>query len=132
MKKETYLEMIQSFDEIVMSSNKDLVQENANTDGMSPMGMMSLFASVASKSYTIDNLLSEDVKSAFLRGYIYIHDLDFYPTGTTTCLQIPLSKLLEGGFDTGHGHMREPNSIMSAMALTSIILQANQNQQHGR
>ena len=39
--------------------------------------------------------------------------------------------MLKDGFDTGHGHMREPNNIMSAMALASIILQANQNMQHG-
>ena len=72
-----------------------------------------------------------DVKQAYLDGYIHIHDLDFYASGTTTCVQIPLDKILKNGFDTGHGHMREPNSIMSAMALASIIFQSNQNQQHG-
>lgn len=123
--------LLDQFKEIVTSSNQDLIQENANTDGKSPMGMMSLFASTSSKSYTVENLLSEDVKQAYQEGYLHVHDMDFYPTGTTTCCQIPLGKLLRGGFDTGHGHMREPNSIMSAMALTSIILQANQNQQHG-
>lgn len=128
---EKYEMLMKQFDEIVNSDNQDLVQENANTDGMSPMGMMSLFSSVATKEYAIENLLSEDVKQAYMNGYIHIHDLDFYATGTTTCLQIPLGKVLKNGFDTGHGHMREPNNIMSAMALTSIILQANQNQQHG-
>lgn len=121
----------QHYDEIINASNQDLVQENANTDGKSPMGIVSLFASVGSKAYTVDNLLSEDVKQAYEGGYIHIHDLDFYATGTTTCCQIPLGKVLKGGFNTGHGHMREPNNIMSAMALTSIILQANQNMQHG-
>lgn len=123
--------IMKQFDEIIKASNQDLVQENANTDGKSPMGMMSLFASISSKEYTINNLLSEDVKKAFLEGYIYIHDLDFYTTGTTTCCQLPLGKILKDGFDTGHGHMREPNNIMSAMALASIAIQANQNQQHG-
>lgn len=123
--------LMKQFDEIVNSSNQDLTQENANTDGKSPMGMMSLFASTSAKQYAIDYLLSKDVRKAYLEGYIYPHDLDFYATGTTTCCQIPLGKVLKNGFDTGHGHMREPNNIMSAMALTSIILQANQNQQHG-
>lgn len=129
--QDTYIKLLKQFDEIVLSSNQDLIQENANTDGKSPMGMMSLFGSTTSKTYTIENLLSEDIKQSYLDGYIHIHDLDFYPTGTTTCCQIPLGKLLKSGFDTGHGHMREPNNIMSAMALTSIILQANQNMQHG-
>jgi len=123
--------LLEQFKEIVNSSNQDLVQENANVDGLSPMGMMSLFAAVSAKEFTIDQLLSKDVKQAFLDGYIHIHDLDFYASGTTTCSQIPLAKLLKDGFNTGHGHMREPKSISSAMPLTSIILQANQNMQHG-
>lgn len=123
--------LCEQFQEIVNSSNQDLVQENANVDGLSPMGMMGLFASASAKHFTLENLLSEDVKQAYLDGYIYIHDLDFYASGTTTCCQIPLAKLLKNGFDTGHGHMRSPKSITSAMALTSIIFQANQNMQHG-
>ena len=123
--------LLDEFEEIVRSNNQDLIQENANVDGKSPMGMMGLFASTSAKFYSIKNLLSEDVKQAYLDGYIHIHDLDFYASGTTTCVQIPLDKILKNGFDTGHGHMREPNSIMSAMALASIIFQSNQNQQHG-
>lgn len=123
--------LFDQFKEIVESSNQDLVQENANVDGLSPMGIMSLFASASTKHYTMESLLSEDVKQGFMDGYIHIHDLDFYASGTTTCCQIPLAKVLKDGFNTGHGHMREPQSIMSAMALTSIIFQANQNMQHG-
>ena len=119
------------FKEIVNSSNKDVIQENANVDGLSPMGMMLLFASASAKSYVVEHLLSEDVKQAYTDGYIHIHDLDFYASGTTTCCQIPLAKVLKDGFNTGHGHMREPKSIVSALALTSIIFQANQNNQHG-
>ncbi|KAB7667645.1 anaerobic ribonucleoside triphosphate reductase [Bacillus sp. B1-b2] len=119
------------FEEIMKSNNQDFIQENANVDGMSPMSHMMQFASTSSKHYTMEHLLSKEVKTAFEEGYIHIHDLDFFSSGTTTCCQIPLGKVLADGFNTGHGFMREPNSIMSAMALTSIILQANQNQQHG-
>lgn len=125
------MKLMNSFKEIAGSSNQDLIQENANVDGKSPLGMMGLFASTSAKFFCVENLLSDDVRQAYLDGYIHIHDLDFYASGTTTCCQIPLGKLLKDGFDTGHGHMREPNSIMSAMALASIILQSNQNQQHG-
>lgn len=126
-----YDELIQDFNEIVESSNQDLIQENANVDGKSPMGVMSLFASTSAKMYAKNYLLKKESKEAYEKGYIHIHDLDFYSAGTTTCCQIPLGKVLKNGFDTGHGTMREPNSIMSALALTSIILQSNQNQQHG-
>lgn len=123
--------LFDQFEQIVSNRNQNITQENANVDGHSPMGMMSLFAGASAKEYAISHLLSPEVKEAHLNGYIHIHDLDFYTSGTTTCCQIPLGKLLKEGFDTGHGKMREPKSISSAMALTSIILQANQNMQHG-
>ncbi|MGP7817231.1 anaerobic ribonucleoside triphosphate reductase [Niallia sp. 01092] len=126
-----YSELLTEFDEIVRSDNHDFIQENANIDGLSPMSHMMHFASTSSRHYTVENLLSAEAKEAFQQGYIHIHDLDFYSSGTATCCQIPLGKILKDGFNTGHGFMREPQNIMSAMALTSIILQANQNQQHG-
>jgi len=120
-----------SFDDMLQDGNPDLLQENANVDGKSPMGLMSKFASESAKMYAAEHLLSPEAKEAIEQNLIYPHDLDFYASGTTTCCQIPLGKLLRGGFNTGHGHMREPQDIKSAMALASIILQANQNQQHG-
>lgn len=115
----------------IMKMETDTVQENANRDGTSPTGMMSLFGSATAKYYAVENLLSDEAREAYEGGYIHIHDLDFYATGTTTCLQMPLGKLLKDGFNTGNGHMREPGSIMSALALTAIALQSSQNQQHG-
>ncbi len=120
----------QEIEEIIGSTNQDLIQENANTDGKSPMGIMGLIASSTSKEYAMD-LLAEDVKSAFNDGFIHIHDFDYYLTGTTTCCQIPLGKILRDGFTVGNCFMREPQTISSAMSLASILIQSNQNQQHG-
>jgi ribonucleoside-triphosphate reductase (formate) len=123
--------LIEAFHTIVTSGNQDLVQENANVDGRSPMGQLGKFGSEGARLYANMYLLSPIVRKAIEDNLIYPHDLDFYVTGTTTCSQIPLGKLLKGGFNTGHGHMREPTDIKSALALASIILQANQNMQHG-
>ncbi|WP_112182143.1 MULTISPECIES: anaerobic ribonucleoside triphosphate reductase [Paraliobacillus] len=123
--------LLQSLDDIVYASNQDLIQENANVDGQSPMGQMSKFGSEAAKHYAKQKMLSTDVSQAIADNFIHPHDLDFMPTGTTTCCQIPLGKILKDGFNTGHGYMREPNDIGSAMALASIIFQSNQNMQHG-
>lgn len=128
---DSFIKLQTSFREIVEVSNQDLIQENANVDGRSPMGQMSKFASESSKFYTKENLLSSTTMQAMEDNYMHVHDLDFYASGTTTCCQIPLGKLLKNGFSTGHGHMREPNDITSAMALASIIFQSNQNMQHG-
>jgi ribonucleoside-triphosphate reductase len=122
---------LHALDEIVYGNNHDLIQENANVDGNSPMGQASKMASEAAKSYAKQNMISEEVRQAIDENFIYPHDLDFLPMGTTTCCQIPLGKVLKGGFNTGHGFMREPSDITSAMALAAIIFQANQNMQHG-
>ncbi len=123
--------LFEAIEQIVGSSNQDLIQENANVDGQSPMGQMSKFASETAKLYAKNVMLSPDVAEAMDNNFIHPHDLDFMPTGTTTCSQIPLGEILKGGFNTGHGYMREPNDILSALALASIIFQSNQNMQHG-
>lgn len=120
-----------SLETILEGADHDLIQENANVDGRSPMGIMGKMASESSRWYAIQHLLSVEARQAMEQNLLYPHDLDFYATGTTTCCQIPLGRLLKSGFNTGHGHMREPQDIKSAFALASIILQANQNQQHG-
>lgn len=123
--------LIKSFEEITNASDQEIMNENANMDGRSPMGQMNKFGSESAKFYAIEHQLSESIKNSVLENYIHIHDMDYMPMGTTTCCQIPLGKLLSNGFNTGHGFMRQPQNIKSALALASIILQANQNMQHG-
>ncbi len=123
-------ELVDSFKEIV-EGNEDLLRENANVDGSSPLGKMSKFAAESGKWYANNFLLSAEVRQAVEDNILYIHDQDYYSTGTTTCCQIPLGKLLQNGFNTGHGTIRAPKSIKTAMALASIIFQSNQNTQHG-
>lgn len=126
-----YEGLFSTFHEIVSASNQDLMQENANVDGRSPVGQMNKFASEGAKAYAKKFLLSEEARQAMSDNFIHIHDLDYMPTGTTTCAQIPVGELLKDGFNTGHGFMREPQNIATAMALAAIVFQSNQNQQHG-
>lgn len=129
--REPISDLLESFEQIVELSNPELVNENANMNASTPMGQMGKFASESARFYAMEHLLSDEAKKAYQDNYIYPHDMDFMPTGTTTCCQIPLGKLLQNGFNTGHGTMRPPQDISSALALASIILQANQNMQHG-
>lgn len=109
---------------------EDIKRENANIDGDTAMGTMLKYGSEGSK-YFIDNyILPKDASAAHLNGDIHIHDKDFYML-TETCCQIDLIPLFRGGFSTGHGHLREPNSIESYSALGCIAIQANQNEMHG-
>lgn len=112
------------------AKDNDTLRENANVDGNTPMGSMLKFGSETSKEYVKMYMLKPEIAKAHAEGDIHIHDMDFYPTGTTTCSQIDLTKLFENGFSTGHGFLRKPNSIASYAALTAIAIQANQNDQH--
>ena len=114
------------------SEDSDVKRGNANVDGNSAMGKMLQFGAEGSKVFAKTVLLSPEFARAHDNGDIHIHDLDFYATGTLTCCQTdPLMLFKDGGFNTGHGHLRTPNSIGSYAALAAIILQANQNEQHG-
>ena len=114
------------------SEDSDVKRSNANVDGNSAMGKMLQFGAEGSKVFAKTFLLRPDIAAAHDNGDIHIHDLDFYATGTLTCCQSDPFVLFEnGGFNTGHGHLRTPNSIGSYGALAAILLQANQNEQHG-
>ena len=113
------------------SEDSDVKRSNANVDGNSAMGKMLQFGAEGSKVFAKSLLLRPDIAAAHDNGDIHIHDLDFYATGTLTCCQSDPFVLFEKGFNTGHGHLRTPNSISSYGALAAILLQANQNEQHG-
>ena len=114
------------------SEDSDVKRSNANVDGNSAMGKMLQFGAEGAKVFAKSLLLRSDIAAAHDNGDIHIHDLDFYATGTLTCCQSDPFVLFEnGGFNTGHGHLRTPNSIGSYAALAAILLQANQNEQHG-
>ena len=109
----------------------DTKRENANVDGDTAMGTMLQYGSTVSKEFAKAYLMKKKYADAHDDGDIHIHDMDFLPMGTTTCMQIDLDKLFKNGFSTGHGHLREPNDIMSYSALAAIAIQSNQNDQHG-
>lgn len=124
--------LMNAYEGITSLDNKDvdMIRENANIDGVTPMGSMLKFGSESAKEYYLLKMLNPDHAKAHRDGWIHIHDLDFY-SFTTTCCQIDLTKLFKGGFTTGHGHLREPQSIGSYAALAAIAIQSNQNDQHG-
>ncbi|MDR1497460.1 MAG: anaerobic ribonucleoside triphosphate reductase [Puniceicoccales bacterium] len=113
------------------AEKNDLKRDNANVDGNTAMGMMLKFGSECSKEFSRTSLLNPAHTAAHDNGDIHIHDLDFLPMGTLTCCQIDIAELFAFGFGTGHGSIRAPRSIASFAALAAIVLQSNQNEQHG-
>lgn len=113
------------------AGEEDAKRENANVDGDTAMGTMLQYGSTISKEFAKSYLMKPKFAKAHDDGTIHIHDMDFMPMGTTTCMQIELDRLFKNGFSTGHGHLRRPNDIMSYSALAAIAIQSNQNDQHG-
>lgn len=114
----------------VSAKDNDVKRENANIDGDTSMGTMLKYGSEGAKQFNVLHILKPEHAKAHQEGDIHIHDMDFL-TLTTTCCQIDLLKLFDGGFSTGHGFLREPNDIASYSALACIAIQSNQNDQHG-
>ena len=119
------------FKEIIEAQATDITRENANMNADTPAGMMMKFASESTKSFVDECLLSEDVKEAVKNGYIHIHDKDYYPTKSLTCVQHPLDKILKNGFFAGHGESRPAKRIETASILGCISMETVQNEMHG-
>ena len=130
--REANTSLMKTIDEIttIDARASDMKRDNANIDGNTAMGSMLQIGSAGAKAYNEIYLLRPEHAKAYREGDIHIHDFDFYSL-TTTCCQIDILKLFHGGFSTGHGYLREPNSIQSYAALAAIAIQSNQNDQHG-
>lgn len=124
--------LMHTFHDITFSKSQDsdLKRENANINSDTPMGAMLKYGSEGAKEFNRMFVLNPKHAKAHDEGLIHIHDLDFL-TLTLTCCQIDLSKLFSGGFQTGHGSLREPQDIKTYAALACIAIQSNQNDQHG-
>ena len=88
------------------------------------------YGNFISCEYEIDSI--EEIR---YDGYVY--DLEttshyFMTNGVRVhnCCQIDIEKLFNGGFNTGHGFLREPGEIRSYAALACIAIQSNQNDMH--
>ena len=119
------------FMSIVNAKNNDITRENANMNADTPAGMMMKFASETTKPFVDDYLLSKEVRDAVLHNYIHIHDKDYYPTKSLTCVQHPLDIILQHGFTAGHGSSRPAKRIETAAVLACISLETCQNEMHG-
>ena len=124
--------LTQTLKKMMTSAAKDmnLMRENANINADVSMGVMLRIGSEASKDFSLKYLIKPEYAGLYKAGDIHIHDLDFYPI-CFNCCQIPLGKMLRHGFNTGHGHVNQPHSIITAAALACIVLQSNQNEMYG-
>lgn len=130
--REAQKHLVDTFDGILFSdaNDMDLKRDNANVNTDAPMGIMLKMGAEASKYYVDNHILPDTFRKADKENYIHIHDKDF-SLMCINCCQIDLLKLFHGGFSTGHGFLREPNSIRAYSSLACIAIQSNQNDMLG-
>lgn len=119
------------FESIIATENNDVTRDNANMNSDTPAGMMMKFASETSKPFVDKYLIANDVKEAVKDNILYIHDKDYFPTRSLTCIQHPLDRILTKGFMAGHGEARPAKRIETAAILAAISMETIQNEMHG-
>ena len=112
------------------AEDSDLKRDNANINTDASMGIMLKLGAEGAKHFVDNYVLEDRFREADQQNYIHIHDKDFSLI-TFNCCQIDLLKLFHGGFSTGHGFLREPNSIRAYASLACIAIQSNQNDMFG-
>ncbi|MBQ4358304.1 MAG: anaerobic ribonucleoside triphosphate reductase [Paludibacteraceae bacterium] len=119
------------FLDIIAAKSNDITRENANMNADTPAGMMMKFASESTKPFVDDYLLSPEVREAVRHNYLHIHDKDYYPTKSLTCVQHPMDKILSDGLVAGHGASRPAKRIETASIMGCISMETAQNEMHG-
>ena len=130
--RNTKTEIIKTIKEIKESdiTSSNILRDNANESGATPAGAFGKVASETNKMYNLLNVIDRRYADLHSKGYMHIHDLNYYDL-SFNCLFAPIGKLLERGFDSGTGFIRPPKSIQTAAQLTAVILQLQSNQQYG-
>ena len=103
----------------------DLKRDNANINTDASMGIMLKLGAEVAKTYAKYFSMPDEFTKMHVENYVHIHDLDFSQI-CWNCCQIDMLKLAHDGFSTGHGHIREPNSVRSYAALGCVAIQSNQ------
>lgn len=130
-KKARNRESDQTILSIINAEHNDITRENANMNADTPAGMVMKIASERSKELVDDYLISDEAKKAVAENVLHIHDKDYYPTRSLTCIQHPIDKILSGGFKAGHGESRSAKRIETASILSAISMETVQNEMHG-
>ena len=110
---------------------KNVQNQNANVDEESFGGREGEAASIMTKQYALDYIVSKMARENHLDNMIYIHDLDKYTVGSHNCLSIPFDDLLAKGFNTRQTDVRPAGSINTAFQLVAVIFQLQSLQQFG-
>lgn len=130
--REASSKLMEQYKELLFVDPKDMdsKRENANINTNAPMGIMLKLGTEGAKVFADNFAIPDEFAEADKADIVHFHDKDFSFI-TFNCFTHDLSKLFKGGFNTGHGFVREPNSIRAYASLACIAIQASQNDMFG-
>jgi len=132
IRRDASMHLMEQCQELLFTDPNDMdsKRENANIDTNAPMGIMLKLGTETSKTYAKYFSMPKDFTEMHSEHWAHIHDLDFSQI-TFNCLQMDFLKLIHGGFNTGHGAIREGGSVRAYASLACVAIQSSQNDMFG-
>ena len=106
---------------LVNNTNIDVLTENANKQGMLASTQRDLIAGEVSKNIALKKLIPKHIVKAINKGWIKMHDLDYYLQPITNCELVNLEDMLQNGTVINKKLIRKPKSLQTAMTLATQI-----------
>ena len=115
----------------IFCTNRDICNLNLYDSIKATKLLGNTFANKSNKNYNIVRTIDK-VK---YNGLVYDFETGdhFFVANNQilhNCIQLPIGDLLKRGFHTGHGFIRPPQTIGTAVTQAAIILQSNQNEMY--
>lgn len=110
---------------------RNVENENANMSESIFTAKLTRISNEVSKEYAKQYLLPAEQLRLHEEGWIYIHDFNSYAVGMQNCMFLDFADILENGFMTGNGAVRQPKTIRAAMQLVAVVFQCQSNHQFG-
>jgi ribonucleoside-triphosphate reductase len=123
MERERRSSLNEEIKSLLMQSDDELLNENANKDANVIPTQRDLLAGIVARHYAKAHILSHDIVSAHDSGAIHYHDLDYSPFFPMfNCMLVDLQGMLSNGFKMGNADIASPKSIMTATNVTAQII----------
>lgn len=106
---------------LVDNTNLEVLHENANKQGTLASTQRDLIAGEVSKNISLKNMIPKNIVNAINKGWIKMHDLDYFLQPITNCELVNLKDMLQNGTVINKKLIRKPKSLQTAMTLATQI-----------
>lgn len=128
-KHEVNRDIVNTIKEVIGQNNSDIVNDNANIDGKTNVGVREAMSSEVIKSYNLSKVLPKYIAKAHKKD-IYIHDLGYsFFAPFTNCALLNAEDMLKNGFKMGSAIIESPKSLRTA---STILTQCMANHSAGQ